>query len=89
MKILIDTENKTLKLEGSVEFKKLQKFVKENKMEDWTILPETISVKEWIYPYYPYPYYRTNEWWISPYSTGTTAHLTTTTNGTIYITDMN
>ena len=39
MKILIDTQNKTLKLEESVEFKKLAKFVKENKMEDWQILP--------------------------------------------------
>lgn len=54
MKILIDTDRKTIKLEESVEFKKLAEFVKDNNLEDYTLLPDVITVKEkeW-YPVYP------------------------------------
>jgi len=58
MKALIDTTEKTIKLEGKVEFKKLIEFVEKNKLEDYTILPDVITEKEiQYYPYYPhYPY---------------------------------
>ena len=73
MKVLIDTEKKTIKLEEKVQFKKLQEFVKKNELVDYEIEPETITVKEKeYYPYYPYypiyPYYR-DRWW-EPHYTG-------------------
>ena len=60
MKILINTEEKTLKLEGSVKFEELQKFIEDNNLKDYSILPDTITVTEKeYYPYYPvYPTYQ-------------------------------
>ena len=57
MKILINTDEKTLKLEGSVKFEELQKFIEDNNLKDYSILPDTITVTEKeYYPYYPHIY---------------------------------
>ena len=69
MKILINTEEKTLKLEGSVKFEELQKFIKDNNLKDYSILPDTITVTEKeYYPYYPlYPQIPPGPTYFEPY----------------------
>lgn len=85
MKILIDTDQKTIKLEGSVEFRKLAKFVEDNSLEDYSILPDVITVKDTEFiPYYPY-LYQWNPYPLNPPYPGVWPTITVKTSDNVEI----
>ena len=71
MKLQLDTTNKTIKVEGSVNlnelFEALKKLLPQGEWKEFTLEANTtitwvnpITIQPWGYPYNPYP------WWGSP-----------------------
>lgn len=98
MKIQIDTDNKTVKVEGTVNFNELIKAVKKLLPEDWQKYSlESGTIIQWSNPIIIHDY---NDWWHHPYRpwypyygttiSGTHGAFTLTTtdipNGTDYTT---
>ena len=88
MKIQFDFEQKTIKLEGDVNFGKLIKQLDKMKVPYKEFTLETNSViNNWTYPIiYPQPYWNNPDWWCNSYYNGTFAidcQSHTTTNAKI------
>jgi hypothetical protein len=72
MKLQLDTTNKTIKVEGSVNlnelFDALRKLLPQGEWKEFSLEANTtivwtnpITIQPWVYPYYP-----TYPWWNSP-----------------------